>query len=181
GAGLNTNLIRALVGFDGWQAIHLGTNSGESNYNALQVQFNKRFGKRLQFGINYTWSKNLSYSNSESNQFLDNKLTYAPVYANRPHVVNVNFGYKLQNGTSLLPSGARNYVTKLLMDGWNINGVLSFYDGQPWGTTCSATGAPIGYWFGTPTDTPNVRCQMNGSLFLPEGSSPGATAGSNAD
>ncbi|HVV71433.1 MAG TPA: hypothetical protein VHI52_08040, partial [Verrucomicrobiae bacterium] len=188
GAGLNTNLIRALNGFQGWQAINLGTNAGESNYNALQVQFNKRFGKRLQFGINYTWSKNMVYSpgtnntnGGGNNQWLDNKLTYNYASGNRPHVVNVNFGYKLQNGTSLLPTGARNYVTRLFMDGWNINGVLSFYSGTPWGTTCSATGAPIGYWFGTPTDTPNVRCSMNGTLFQDGGSSAVVASGSNAD
>jgi hypothetical protein len=181
GAGLNTNLIRALVGFDGWQAIHLGTNSGESNYNALQVQFNKRFGKRLQFGVNYTWSKNLSYSNNERDQWLDNELTYNVTSGNRPQVVNVNFGYKLQNGTSLLPSGARNYVTKLFLDGWNINGVMSFYDGQPWGVTCSASGAPVGYWFGTPTDTPNMRCAMNGSMFQAGGNSAVVASGSNTD
>jgi hypothetical protein len=181
GALLNTNLMRALTGFDGWQAINLGTNAAESNYNALQVQFNKRFGKRLQFGINYTWSKNLSYSpgtnnnnNGGNNQWLDNKLTYNAVFANRPHVVNVNFGYKLQNGTSLLPSGARNYVTKLLMDGWNINGVLSFYDGNPYNIDCGVTGAPLGYWYGTPTDTPNLRCDRNGSVFLTDGTTPGS-------
>ncbi|HWB96241.1 MAG TPA: hypothetical protein VG672_06050, partial [Bryobacteraceae bacterium] len=188
GAGLSTNLIRSMVGYQGWQNINLGTNQGESNYNALQIQFNKRFGKRLQYGINYTWSKSLVYSpgtantnGSGNNEFVADALTRNVASGNRPQVVNVNFGYKLQNGTSLLPSGARNYVTKLFLDGWNINGVLSFYDGLPWGTTCSATGAPIGYWFGTPTDTPNVRCQMNGSVFLPSGSSPAATAGSVTD
>ena len=188
GAGLNTNLVRALNGFMGWQAINLGTNAGESNYNALQVQFNKRFGKRLQFGINYTWSKNMVYSpgtnntnGGGNNQWLDNKLTYNYASGNRPQVVNVNFGYKLQNGTSLLPSGARNYVTKLVLDGWNINGVLSFYDGTPWGTTCSATGAPVGYWFGTPTDTPNVRCALNGSALQAGGNASVVASGSNTD
>ncbi|HVV45908.1 MAG TPA: hypothetical protein VHC72_11915, partial [Bryobacteraceae bacterium] len=187
GAQLNTNLIRALKGFDGWQAINLGTNAGETNYNALQVQFNKRFGKRLQFGINYTWSKALSYSpgtnnnnGGGNNQWLDNKLT-RNVTGNRPHVVNVNFGYKLQNGTSLLPMGARNYVTKLVLDGWNVNGVLSFYSGTAANVDCAVSGAPLGYWWGTPTDTPNIRCQTEGPQFLPEGSSPSATAGSVTD
>jgi hypothetical protein len=91
-------------------------------------------------------------------------------------VVNINFGYKLQNGTSLLPTGARNYVTKLFLDGWNFNGVLSFYSGTPQSVGCSVTGAPIGYWWGTPTDTPNVRCQMTGSPFLPAGSTPTTVA-----
>jgi len=153
----------------------VNTNSGESNYNALQVQFNKRFGKRLQFGANYTWSKALSYSPGGGNQYIDTKLTYN-VTGNRPHVVNINFGYKLQNGTSLLPSGARNYVTKLFMDGWNINGVMSFYNGTANTVGCSVSGAPIGYWTGSPVDTPGVRCQMTGPVFLPDGTSPSTVA-----
>jgi len=175
GAFLNSNLIRGIGGYEGWQAINVNTNSGESNYNALQVQFNKRFGKRLQFGANYTWSKALSYSPGGGNQYIDTKLTYN-VTGNRPQVVNVNFGYKLQNGTSLLPSGARNYVTKLFMDGWNINGVLSFYSGTAQNVSCAVSGAPIGYWTGSPVDTPGVRCNMSGPLFLPDGTKPSTVA-----
>ncbi len=180
GALLNAQLIRGLTRFEGWNAINVNTNSGESNYNALQVQVNKRFGKRLQFGANYTWSKALAYSPGGSNQYIDTKLTYNVTSGNRPHVVNVNFGYRLQNGTSLLPTGARNYVTKLFMDGWNINGVLSFYSGTPIFVGCAVTGAPIGYWTGSPVDTPTLRCQMNGNMFLPDGATP-ASVGSVAD
>ncbi len=179
GALLNTQLIRSIVGFQGWQNINVNTNSGESNYNALQVQFNKRFGKRLQFGANYTWAKGLSYApglnNNNNNQYIDTKLT-RDVGSTRPHVVNINFGYKLQNGTSLLPSGARNYVTKLFMDGWNINGVLSFYSGTGLGIGCAVSGAPIGYWYGSPVDTPNLRCQQTGPTFLPDGTKPSTVA-----
>ena len=175
GAFLSSNVIRGITGYQGWQAINVNTNQGESNYNALQVQFNKRFGKRLQFGANYTWSKALSYNPGGSNQYINDKLTYN-VTGNRPQVVNVNFGYKLQNGTMLLPSGARNYVTKLFMDGWNINGVLSFYDGTPANVSCAVTGAPIGYWTGSPVDTPGVRCNLTGSPWLPAGSTPTTVA-----
>jgi hypothetical protein len=131
GAFLSSSVIRSITGYSGYSAINVGTNNGESNYNALQVQFNKRFGKKLQFGANYTWSKALAHSPGGSNQDLPDKLTYNVTSGNRPQVVNVNFGYKLPNGTGLLPGSAKNYGTRLVLDGWNLNGVLSFYDGTP--------------------------------------------------
>ncbi len=113
-------------------------------------------------------------------RIFSDKLSYN-VTGNRPQVVNVNFGYRLQNGTNLLPSGGRNYVTKLFLDGWNVNGVLSFFDGTPASVTCSTpTGLPIGYWTGTPVDGPGLRCQLNGNAWLSAGATP-ASVGSNSN
>jgi hypothetical protein len=174
GAFLNSNLIRALVGYPGWSAIGVADNSGEVKYDALQVQINRRFGKRLQFGTNYTYSKQLQYARS---QFLPDKLTYGGS-ANHPQVVNINFGYKLQDGTMFVP---KNVFTSAVLDGWNINGVLSFYDGTGLTVSCGTSGSfPLGYWTGTPVDAPGIRCNMSGSLFLPAGATP-ASAASTAD
>jgi len=41
---------------------------------------------------------------------------------------------------------------------------------------CSAVSAPIGYWTGTPTGGIPFRCEMTGSLWLPAGQYPSATA-----
>lgn len=179
GAFLNSNLIRAMNGYTGWTSIGVSTNAGESNYNALQVQINKRFGKSLQFGTNYNWSKQLQYSRNQN--VPSDRLSYNVASGNRPQVVNINFGYKVPNGTNFVP---KNAFTRGVFDGWNINGVMSFYDGTPLGISCSAGGtggsAPIGYWTGTPTNAPGMRCAMTGSLWLPDGSTP-ATTGSTAD
>jgi hypothetical protein len=178
GAFLNSNLIRAMQGYPGWTSIGVSTNAGESNYNALQVQINKRFGKSLQFGTNYNWSKQLQYSRSQD---IPDVLTYNVASGNRPQVVNVNFGYRVPDGTKFIP---KNAVTSGIVDGWNINGVMSFYNGTPMTIGCSAGGtggsAPIGYWTGTPVNAPGMRCQMQGSLWLPDGATP-ASVGSTAD
>jgi len=171
GAQLNSNVIRAMTGYTGWSQISASTNAGEVNYNALQVQINKRFGRRLQFGANYNFSKQLGYSR---NQFLPDYLTYNVNGGNRPQVVNINFGYKLPNGTQFTK---KNVFTQSLLDGWNLNGVLSFYNGTPLTVGCAVSNQPVGYWYGTPTNTPGLRCQMNGSLWLPDGTTPG-TVGS---
>src|SRR5439155_3014249 len=50
GAFYATNLIRAMTKYMGYGTISTFTSLGESTYSALQVQLNRRFGKRLQFG-----------------------------------------------------------------------------------------------------------------------------------
>ena len=178
GADLNSNLIRGIVGYQGWSNIYVSTNSGESNYNALQAQINKRFGSRLQFNTNFTWSKALSYTRSQD---IPDKLTYN-VTSNRPFAENINFGYRMPNGTALLGQSdfAKNPVMKGVFDGWNVNGVISLFSGTPFTVNCAATNTPVGYWYGTPINTPALRCQMNGSIWLPAGSTP-SSVGSLSD
>jgi hypothetical protein len=164
GGFYSTNLIRALAGaYPGWGGIQLYTQNGESNYNSLQVQFNKRVGERFHFGSNYTWSKTLVYSRQ---QWVPDKLNYNVAGVNsatgqRPHAVNVNFGYAVPGATRWWNNKFTNAVT----NGWNLESVLTFYSGTPLDITCSANGAPIGYWTGTPTGGIPFRCQQSGALF----------------
>jgi hypothetical protein len=174
GGFYSANLIRALASpFPGWGAIQMYSANGESHYEALQEQFNKRVGKSFHFGSNFTWSKTLAYSRD---QFVPDKLLENIASGTRPFASNINFGY-------LLPSGSRlwsNAFTKGALDGWNVEGVVTFYYGTPLTIGCSANGAPIGYWTGTP-DTSGLpfRCEMTGNLWLPSGSTP-SSVGSTA-
>jgi hypothetical protein len=164
GGFYSNNLIRALASpFPGWGGIYQYTESGESNYNSLQVQFNKRIGERFHFGSNYTWSKTLVYSRD---QWVPDKLLYNVAGVNsatgqRPHAVNVNFGYAVPGATRYW----NNKFTNVVTNGWNVEGIMTFYSGTPLDITCSANGAPIGYWTGTPTGGIPFRCQQTGPLF----------------
>jgi hypothetical protein len=173
GAFYSTNLIRALAGgYQGWGAINTFTQIGASNYNALQVQFNKRLGGRFQFGGNYTWSKTLLYTRYQWTPDQLNKN----VTSNRPHAVNMNFSYAVPDGSRVW----NNVVMRQVLDGWHVAGIGTFYYGQPLTVNCSAVAAPIGYWTGTPTGGLPFRCQQTGDLWLPSGSTP-ASVGSKAD
>ena len=176
GGFYNTNLLRALGGaYPGWGGIQQYTQNGESHYDALQAQFNKRVGRGFHFGSNYTWSKTLVYSRQ---QWDSDKLNENIAGGTRPQAVNINWGYTVPNGSNLW----KNALTKQVMDGWHIEGIMTFYYGTPLTISCSANGAPIGYWTGTPTGGLPFRCQQNGPLFLPAGATPasvGSTAPSN--
>jgi hypothetical protein len=166
-------LIRALAGgYQGWGAINTFTQGGESLYDALQVQFNKRLGGRFQYGGNYTWSKTLLYTRY---QWTPDELN-KNVTGNRPQAVNMNFSYAVPDGSRLW----KNVVTEQVLDGWHLAGVGTFFYGQPLTIGCSAVNAPIGYWTGTPTGGLPFRCQQSGDLWLGSGATP-ASVGSTAD
>jgi Carboxypeptidase regulatory-like domain len=160
----STNLVRALAGGYKWGAIQGYTQDGASYYDALQVAFNRRFSHHFQFGGNYTWSKTIIYTRQ---QWVSDYLT-KNVTSNRPHAVNVNWGYDIP--------GVRKYwnnaVSRTVFDGWHVSGVGAFFFGQALTIGCSANGAPPGYWTGTPTGGIPFRCQMNGPLFLAGGATP---------
>jgi len=166
GGFYSANLIRALAApYPGWAQIQMYTQNGESNYNALQAQINKRVGKNLHFGANYTWSKTLVYTRY---QYTQDHLNYNVAGVNnttgggtRPQAANVTFGYAIPGATKYWNNKAVDLVT----NGWNIEGILTFYYGSALAVTCSANGAPIGYWTGTPTGGLPFRCQQSGSLF----------------
>jgi hypothetical protein len=167
----STNLVRALSGgYQGWGQIQMYGQGGESYYDSLQAQFNKRVGRDFHFGSNYTWSKTITYSRT---QWVADNLTKN--VTGRPQAVNINFGYHVPKGSSLWS----NMVTKQVLDGWNVDGIMTFYYGTPLTIGCSAVGAPIGYWTGTPTGGLPFRCQQNGPLFLGAGATP-ASVGSTA-
>jgi hypothetical protein len=178
GGFISPNLIRALSGgYQGYAAINTFTYVGESYYDALQVQLNRRFSNRLQFGLNYTYSKTIQYSHQ----------IWTPDYLNknvvgRPHALNLNFGYDLPDIHRL----SSNVVARTALNGWHLAGVGTFYYGTPLTIGCSATNNPIGWPNGTPTNgvlptptgaatsTVGLRCQQSGSLWLPSGSTPPA-------
>ena len=154
------------------------TYTGSTNYNALQIQLNRRIGK-LQWNANYTWSRTIIYSQTRGDganvgaaaftQFIDNGLTKN--VTNRPHAMNFNFGYEIPGVNRFW----KNAFTRLVFDGWRFNGNGAIYSGLPFTVGCTAQGQPAGYWTGTPTGGIPFRCQMGNDIYLPSGQFPSAT------
>ena len=148
------------------------THSYTNNYNSLQMQLNRRYGK-LQWNVNYTFSRTIIYNNDSNTtlyQLVNAELTKNVL--NRRHAINYNFGYDI-------PDVSRKFLTnavgKAIFDGWHINGNGSVFAGTPYTVGCSATGQPSQYWTGTPTAYLPFRCQMGSNIFLPSGQLPSAT------
>src|SRR4029077_8786095 len=102
--------------------------SGNSSYNALQLELIRRLSKRLQFRGNYTWAKNLD---------MNSALTIAQAQ-NQPQMVMDRSDLHRDWGPSALtptsqasisahyefPSSASNIrALRTLLNGWQLNGI----------------------------------------------------------
>jgi len=113
-----------------------------SNYNSMQVQWNKSSGF-VSYGANYTFAKNLATASSYSNIIPDPvnlRNDYTPVSFDRTQVFNVHYlvdeGRRYKGGSRLLSSAA-NY--------WQFSGVSSVMSGFP---LASETGENLGFYGG---------------------------------
>jgi hypothetical protein len=112
------------------QSVFQVGNYGWMDYDALQAQFDKRFGDGYNVRVSYTWSR--AYGNSNpgtseniTTQLLDDlrlELNEGPTAQDRPHSVSIN-------GTAAFP-WAR---------GLKLSGVLRAYSGSPFTLTDSTT------------------------------------------
>jgi hypothetical protein len=113
-----------------------------SNYNSLQVQWNKGSGF-VSYGANYTFAKNLATASSYNNVIPDPvnlRNDYTPVPFDRTQVFNVHYlldeGRRYKGGNRLL-SQAANY--------WLLSGVSSVMSGFP---LASEQGENFGFYGG---------------------------------
>jgi hypothetical protein len=115
--------------------------TAQSTYNAGYVSLNKRLSHGLQFGLSYTYGKNIS-NNDES-------LNVAGLSPSSPQVPQDYFNYRAERSPSVFDrthrfvahyiyeipwfkSGwAQAPVVKQVFSGWQFSGVTSYQSGQP--------------------------------------------------
>jgi len=110
----------------GYSNINLYESAATANYNALQVQLQRRAAKGLFLGVSYTWSKALGTALSggtNDNSFVRpdqyNRLAnYSPTSFDRRQVLSVNYVYRLP-----VPESLGNAWTRLITNGWQLSGV----------------------------------------------------------
>lgn len=127
---LADNFVRP---YPGYATINMYAANGNSSYHSLQVQANRRFSKGLQFGAVWTWSKFMDYTDTDATTialYLNPKVwNYGKSGFDRTHSVSVNFLYDLPKGSKAWS----NVATRLVLDNWEVAGVMTFIDGAPTG------------------------------------------------
>ena len=97
-----------------------------SNYNALQASLNKQSG-RLNYGINYTWSKALGirdgYYNGNASDATDLRNNYGPLSFDRTHIFNASYSFDLGS-----PFHGRRLIAAIV-NNWQISGITGFQSG----------------------------------------------------
>jgi len=122
-----------------YQHIYQIQHSFYSNYDSLQVSWNKYAGF-IQFGMNYTFSKNLAVASSYNNLLVDPfnlRNDYNPTPWDRTHVVNahyvIDFGQRYHGGNAFLGR---------VLNGWQVSGISTLQSGTP---LASIQGSNLGF------------------------------------
>lgn len=125
---LPLNFLRPLRGFGD---VVYETFSGNSNFNSLQAQVNRRFTHNLAFGTSWTWSKamGLIYSGA-LNPFINPRIrNYGKWGFDHTHMLVANFNYTLPKFSQRWD----NILSRVVMDNWEVSGIVSFISGSPLG------------------------------------------------
>jgi hypothetical protein len=103
---------------------------GTSNYNSLQVSFQRRFSQGLVFGAAYTWSKTLTTANGDQDTQdpFNPLLDYRSASWDRSQVLAANYVYDLPNLSKHI--GGPKWLG-FITDNFQLTGVTQFMTGTP--------------------------------------------------
>jgi hypothetical protein len=115
---------------------------GNSSYNALQMEVNRRFGQGMQFRANYTWSKNLdmnsastgAQANNQAQMVMDRndlRRDWGPSALNVTSQASISARYELPIGQGKQWLSVTTGIPSKLISGWQINGISAFLTGFP--------------------------------------------------
>ena len=128
----------------GIYAVDFGKNGGFSSFHSLQLEFNRRLAKGLQFQSNYTWGKLLTDSptgdsaQTRFDPYLDNArpfLQKAPSDYDIRHVFHANVIYDLPFGKGKMLFGNANGLLDRIIGGWQLSGIYSLQSGSNFSIT----------------------------------------------
>jgi Carboxypeptidase regulatory-like domain/TonB dependent receptor len=193
-AGFTGNINQLLRPFPQYGTFNQEDNSftpdrtGNSTYNAMQLQVNKRFAQGLSFLVSYTVSKNITDADSAgpgvsgfigTNSFIgensyNRKAEKAVSQLDTPQSLVASFFYELPigRGKRYLNSGG---MKDRVVGGWYVSTILSYHSGTPTEVYGDCNGTAGAVLFGGCNVTgagarvnvvPGVR-QTNASNFSP--------------
>jgi hypothetical protein len=112
--------------YPNYQSINVASHKAWSNYNSMQVSFNKQAGDLI-FGANYTWSKALAVRGSWDNGAVADPVNmnhdYGIASFDRRHVFNLNYSWR---------EGAKFHGNKIFagaVNGWEVSGIMAVVAG----------------------------------------------------
>jgi hypothetical protein len=185
GSGSSATVARALTPFPQYSSFSdIWPQTGNANYNSLQLSVTQRPWHNLSGFMNYTRAKEIDDTGTHRTQFPLGPQDGNFVQSMSANRVDRGLGSSNQtNGFNLgasytLPFGrgqaffATNHIMGLIAGGWNINGIYKYRDGTPLtitiGTSCmtNAAGAfPSGQGTCFPDYVPGFdkrRARING-------------------
>jgi hypothetical protein len=115
-----------------------------SNMNSLQIGAHKQYSHGLAFGAEYQWTRVLGTENIENPSGVNHNDSYGPIAGLAPQVLTMNYSYLLPFGKGQRFLGSAGNLVDKIVSGWQISGITTFQNGQPFSVTYTAPGTPSG-------------------------------------
>lgn len=133
--------LQARRPIQGFGTISAVLPEGFSNYNALQVKLERRFGSGLYFLNSFTWSKAIDNASQVLEEPNGNTGTPQNVYDiasnkgigayDQPFNNTTSFVWELPVGRNRAIGGNMNKILDAFVGGWTLSGVNTMTSGQP--------------------------------------------------
>jgi hypothetical protein len=114
-----------------------------SDYNALQLKAEKRYGSGLWYLLSYTYSKSITIQDTPAaggDFYWERALSSFDV----PQNIAFNMGYELPVGRGKRFLSNSNWFTQAALGGWRVQGIVIVRSGQPFTPTISRDVANTG-------------------------------------
>ena len=161
-AGVNANALRPYLGYS---TITLYDTTGQSKYNALQTQIERRASK-FGFSVSYTYSRTTD-NGAGRNDLLPNAFNDTGYYGisdlDRPHVLVSQLHYRFP----ALESSSQ--VVKQVLGGWDLAGIFQAQSGSPFDVRTAVDIAGVGpgsgnQFYNTVGDPNSVRVDWDDAI-----------------
>lgn len=143
---------------------------GNSSYNSLQMEVNRRLSKGLQFRASYTWAKSLdmnsgltgAQANNQSQMVLDRndlRRDWGPSALTPTSQSSISAHYDMPFGDTK----AGGFANKLI-SGWQLNGITTLLSGFPFTPTVGSNRSGDGNTRNP--DRPSLKPSFSGPVLL---------------
>jgi hypothetical protein len=150
------------------------TNQGNSSYNSAQLKVERRLASGLNFLSSFTWSKSIDYSSAAhgsalTGEGIQNGLNIRADRAVSDYDLPLNFvfsaAYELPFGEGKRFSLHNKSLTRYLLSGWRMNGILTLHSGFPVNLYIPYDNANTGSGINGSTERPSLSGDLYPSGF----------------
>ena len=119
---------------------------GESNFNAFEIEVQKRFSNGLLFDVNYSFARAFNYQFQASDPVADPKwrYDYGPVSQQPVHIFHWNYVYEIPYGSGKRWGGSASGIANAILGGWQLSGIGTWQSGTPLTVTAGVGQSPTG-------------------------------------
>jgi hypothetical protein len=126
--------------YQGWGDILYYFPGGNSSYHSLQTALRRRYKNNITYGVVWTWSKTMDYTDTETNSasttvssLINPKIwNYGLAGYDHTHILTAYWNYNLPRASALVN---RNKIVAALFDNWQTSGKFKAQSGVPMGVS----------------------------------------------